>query len=288
MMTEPKMIKTNGDGIKIQLAVWEGKGKQILCIHGITANSRFWDCLASALAPHHRVIAVDLRGRGLSDKPPTGYSIEHHCKDILALMNDRGLERPVLMGHSLGAFISLVFSAKYPQRVDRLILVDGGGKLTKTQMTKVFTGIKPSLDRLGKTFPSFEDYISQMKQAPYLQPWNSYMETYFHYEVEKVKGGLRSRVHPNHIEEEAKNLGKVDSRQFYKKVTSPTLILRATKGLLAKDDLVLPKDVAEHMVREIPNAKKVDLKGTNHYSILFQPNKKRDQTILKFLKQGLP
>jgi len=287
-MTEPKMIKTNGDGIKIQLAVWEGKGKQILCIHGITANSRFWDCLASALAPHHRVIAVDLRGRGLSDKPPTGYSIEHHCKDILALMNDRGLERPVLMGHSLGAFISLVFSAKYPQRVDRLILVDGGGKLTKTQMTKVFTGIKPSLDRLGKTFPSFEDYISQMKQAPYLQPWNSYMETYFHYEVEKVKGGLRSRVHPNHIEEEAKNLGKVDSRQFYKKVTSPTLILRATKGLLAKDDLVLPKDVAEHMVREIPNAKKVDLKGTNHYSILFQPNPKRDQAILKFLNQGLP
>ena len=284
-MTEPKMIKTNGDGIKIQLAVWEGKGKQILCIHGITANSRFWDCLASALAPHHRVIAVDLRGRGLSDKPPTGYSIEHHCKDILALMNDRGLERPVLMGHSLGAFISLVFSAKYPQRVDRLILVDGGGKLTKTQMNKVFTGIKPSLDRLGKTFPSFEDYISQMKQAPYLQPWNSYMETYFHYEVEKVKGGLRSRVHPNHIEEEAKNLGKVDSRQFYKKVTSPTLILRATKGLLAKDDLVLPKDVAEHMVREIQNATKVDLKGTNHYSILFQPNKKRDQTILEFLKE---
>jgi len=287
-MTEPKMIKANGDGIKIQLAVWEGKGKQILCIHGITANSRFWDCLASALAPHHRVIAMDLRGRGLSDKPPTGYSIEYHCKDILALMNDRGLERPVLMGHSLGAFISLVFSAKYPQRVDRLILVDGGGKLTKTQMNKVFTGIKPSLDRLGKTFPSFEDYISQMKQAPYLQPWNSYMETYFHYEVEKVKGGLRSRVHPNHIEEEAKNLGKVDSRQFYKKVTSPTLILRATKGLLAKDDLVLPKDVAEHMVREIQNATKVDLKGTNHYSILFQPNKKRDQTILKFLNQGLP
>jgi pimeloyl-ACP methyl ester carboxylesterase len=284
-MTEPIMTKAKGDGVKIQLATWEGNGKQILCIHGITANCRFWDCLASAVSPHHRVMAMDLRGRGLSDKPPTGYSIENHCKDVLALIDDLGLKRPVLMGHSLGAFISLVFSAKYPQRVDRLILVDGGGKLTETQMTNVFTGIKPSLDRLGKIFPSFEDYISQMKQAPYLQPWNSYMETYFHYEVEKVKGGLRSRVHPNHIEEEAKNLGKVDSRQFYKKVTSPTLILRATKGLLAKDDLVLPKDVAERMVREIPNAKKVDLKGTNHYSILFQPNKMRDQTILKFLSE---
>jgi pimeloyl-ACP methyl ester carboxylesterase len=279
------MIKAKGDSIKIQLAVWEGKGKQILCIHGITANCRFWDCLASALAPHHRVIAMDLRGRGLSDKPPTGYSIEHHCKDVLSLIDDLGLKRPVLMGHSLGAFISLVFSAKYPQRVDRLILVDGGGKLTKTQMAKVFAGIKPSLDRLGKTFPSFEYYISQMKQAPYLQPWNSYMETYFHYEVEKVKGGLRSRVHPKHIEEEAKNLGKVDSRQFYKKVTSPTLILRATKGMLAEDDLLLPEDVAERMVRQIPKAKRVDVEGTNHYSILFQPNKMRDQAILKFLNE---
>ena len=287
-MTEPKMIKTNGDGIKIQLAVWEGKGKQILCIHGITANSRFWDCLASALAPHHRVIAVDLRGRGLSDKPPTGYSIEHHCKDILALMNDRGLERPVLMGHSLGAFISLVFAAQYPQKVDHLILVDGGGKLSETQMAKVFAGIKPSLDRLGQIFPSLEVYLSQMKQALYLQPWNSYMETYFRYEIEEVEGGVRSRVHPKHIEEEALNLGKVDSREFYFKVTCPTLILRATKGMLAEDDLLLPEDVVERMVREIPNAKQVDVEGTNHYSILFQPNPKRDQAILKFLNQDLP
>jgi len=284
-MPKPIMIKAKGDGLKIQLAVWEGKGKQILCIHGLTANSRFWDCLASALSPQHRVIAMDLRGRGLSDKPPKGYSIEHHCKDVLSLIDDLGLKRPVLMGHSLGAFISLVFSAKYPQRVDRLILVDGGGKLTKTQMAKVFAGIKPSLDRLGKTFPSFEYYISQMKQAPYLQPWNSYMETYFHYEVEKVKGGLRSRVHPKHIEEEAKNLGKVDSRQFYKKVTSPTLILRATKGMLADDDLLLPEEVAERMVRQIPKATRVDLEGTNHYSILFQPNKQRDQSILEFLNE---
>ncbi len=284
-MSEPRMVKAKGDGIKIQLAIREGKRKQILCVHGITANSRFWDCLASALAIHHRVIAMDLRGRGLSDKPPTGYSIEHHCKDILALMNDQGLERPVLMGHSLGAFISLVFAAQHPQRVDRLILVDGGGKLSETQMAKVFAGIKPSLDRLGQVFPSLDAYLAQMKQAPYLQPWNSYMETYFRYEVENIEGGVRSRVHPKHIEEEAKNLGKVDSSQFYSRVACPTLILRATKGMLAEDDLLLPEDVADRMVREIPNAKRVDVKGTNHYSILFQPNKMRDQTVLKFLTE---
>jgi pimeloyl-ACP methyl ester carboxylesterase len=287
-MTEPIMTKARGDGVEIQLAIWEGNGKQILCVHGITANCRFWDCLASALAPHHRVIAMDLRGRGLSDKPPTGYSIEHHCKDILALMNDQGLERPVLMGHSLGAFISLVFAAQYPQKVDRLILVDGGGKLSETDMAKVFAGIKPSLDRLGQVFPSLETYLSLMKQAVYLQPWNSYIETYFRYEIEEAQGGIRSRVHPKHIEEEARNLGKVDSREYYKKVKAPTLILRATKGMLAEDDLLLPEDVVDRMVHEIPNAKRVDVEGTNHYSILFQPNKKRDQAILKFLNQDLP
>ncbi|MBP1697843.1 MAG: alpha/beta hydrolase fold protein [Deltaproteobacteria bacterium] len=263
-MSEPTMIKAKGDGVKIQLAVWQGKGKEILCVHGITANCRFWDCLASALAPRHRVIAMDLRGRGFSDKPPLGYSIKHHCKDIAALMDDLGLERPVLMGHSLGAFISLVFAAQYPARVDRLILVDGGGKLSEDQMAKVFAGIKPSLDRLGKIFPSFET---------------------FRYEIEEVQGGIRSRVHPNHIEEEAKNLKEVDSREFYKKVKSPTLILRATKGMLVEDDLLLPEDAVEQMVSEIPNAKRVDVEGANHYSILFQPNVKRDQSILDFLKE---
>jgi pimeloyl-ACP methyl ester carboxylesterase len=283
-MNEPVMKKTKGDGINIQVAVWEGDGKKILCVHGLTANCRFWDCLASVLSPHYKVIAMDLRGRGLSDKPPTGYSMESHCKDLLALMDDLGLQRPVLMGHSLGASISLVFAAQMPQRVDRLILLDGGGKLTETQLFKFFAAIKPSLDRLGKIFPSSEDYVSQMKQTPYLQPWNHFMDNYFQYEVEKVEGGVRSRVNPKHIEEESLNMGKVDLPQFYRKVISPTLILRATKGILSKDDLVLPEDVADRMVREIPSAKRVNLEGVNHYTILLQPNKKRDQAILDFLK----
>jgi pimeloyl-ACP methyl ester carboxylesterase len=165
------------------------------------------------------------------------------------------------------------------------ILVDGGGKLSETQMAKVFTGIKPSLDRLGQVFPSFEAYLMNMKQALYLQPWNSYMETYFRYEVEEVEGGVRSRVHPKHIEEEAINLKKEDSTQFYSKVTCPTLILRATKGMLAEDDLVLPEDVAERMVKEFPHAELLELEGVNHYTILFQPNPMRDQAILNFLEK---
>lgn len=281
------MIKAKGNNIQIQLAVWEGKEKTILCIHGLTANCRFWDCLASALSPTHTVIAMDLRGRGLSDKPLTGYSIKHHCEDIVALIEDLNISQPILMGHSLGAFISLAFAAQFPQRVNRLILVDGGGKLSDTQMAKVFAGIKPSLDRLGQTFPTFEDYISLMKQAPFLQPWNSYMETYFRYEVEEVEGGIRSRVHPKHIEEEAANLKKEDPTKFYSKILCPVLILRATRGMLLEDDFVLPEDVAQQMESEIKRVKRVDLENTNHYTILFHPNPIRDQVILSFLENNI-
>ena len=284
-MTEPIMKKAVGDGVEIQLAQWEGEDKAILCVHGITANCRCWDVIAGELSPANRVLAMDLRGRGLSEAPSAGYSMEHHCRDILSVLDDLGLERVVLMGHSLGAFISVVFGAEYPERVDRIILVDGGGKLSEDQMVKVFAGIKPSLDRLGKTFPSFEAYLDLMKKAPFIKNWSQALETYYRYEIEEVSGGVRTNINPAHIEEERVNLGKVDISQFYGKISCPVLILRATEGMLAKDDVLLPEDVTQRMVREIPNARRVDVNGTNHYSIVFDSNGKRDQAIREFLKE---
>jgi pimeloyl-ACP methyl ester carboxylesterase len=282
-MSEPQMKKVRGDGIQIQMAQWGEAGKPILCLHGITANCRCWDNIAIALASHCRVMAVDLRGRGGSDKPPTGYSIDHHCQDILAILDALGLQQVVLMGHSLGAFISLIFTARYPQRVDRLILVDGGGKLSEAQRAKVFAGIKPALDRLGQVFPSSEAYVNKMKEAPYLQPWNDFQEKYVRYEMEEVAGGVRTNIDPKPIEEESLNFARVDPSLFYGQIPCPTLIVRATQGLLAEDDILLPEEVIQKMVKEITGAKRLDLPGTNHYSILFQPNTTRDEALLEFL-----
>ena len=284
-MTEPIMKRAMGDGVEIQIAQWEGEDKAILCIHGITANCRCWDVIADALSPSHRVLAMDLRGRGLSEAPSAGYSMEHHCRDILAVLDDLGLERVVLMGHSLGAFISVVFGAKYPERVDSIILVDGGGKLSENQIVKVFSGIKPSLDRLGKVFPSFEAYLDFMKEAPFIKNWSQALETYYQYEVEEISGGVRTNINPDHIEEERVNLGKVDISLSYGKISCPVLILRATEGMLALDDVLLPEDVTQRMVREIANARRVDVNGTNHYSIIFQPHGERDQAIREFLRE---
>jgi len=139
-MAEPIMKRVKGDGIEINLAMWEGAGQSILCIHGITANCRCWDTLAETLAPQHHVMAMDLRGRGQSDRPSQGYSLEYHLQDINCLLDDLDIDRAVIMGHSLGAFIGLAFAAEYPGQVERLILVDGGGDLSQEQLEKVFVG----------------------------------------------------------------------------------------------------------------------------------------------------
>jgi len=277
------MKKGKGDGVEINLAVWEGKGKNVFCVHGLTANCRCWDRIASSLSPRHRVWAMDLRGRGFSDKPSSGYSIDHHCRDIRSLLSHLGIERVALLGHSLGAYISLAYAAKHPEQVDRLVLIDGGAKLSPGQAAKVFAGIKPSLDRLGQVFPTFEAYLENMKKAPFLQPWSSLLETYFRHEAEIFPDGVRSRIQPGHIQEETLNLNRFEAEPLYEQIQCPTLILRAPEGMLAKDDILLPEEVVEKMTREIPKAKRLDLPGTNHFSILFAPSTARDEGIREFL-----
>jgi pimeloyl-ACP methyl ester carboxylesterase len=277
------MRKAKGDGITLQLAVWEGEGNPVLCVHGLTANCRCWDVIASSLAPDNNILSMDLRGRGLSDKPSAGYSLQHHIQDIFCVLDDLKQERIVLMGHSLGAFISLAFAASYPERTDKIILMDGGGQLTQDQWDNVTLAIKPSLDRLGQVFPSFDVYVAQMKLAPFLQPWSQALENYFHYESEAVEGGVRSRINPSNIQEEVQNIQQEVPSKYYPKVICPVLILRATNGILSRDDLVLPESAVDRMVSDISDARRVDIEGTNHFSILLQPNEKRDRAIREFL-----
>ena len=282
-MTEPIMKRVKGDGLEIQMAVWDGEGENIVCVHGLTANCRCWDEMASCLTPAHSFWAMDLRGRGLSDKPPSGYSLPHHVRDLHCLLEDCGLNQAVLMGHSLGAYVSLAFAARYPERVKKLILMDGGGQLSDEQWDQVDIVIKPSLDRLGQVFPSFEEYVALLKAAPILQPWTPAIEAYFRYESEEVEGGVRSRINPEHIQEESQNMRQASPADFYPKVNCPVLILRATDGILSPDDLVLPETAVDRMLSEIEDARSVDVTGTNHYSILMQPSEQRDEAILEFL-----
>ena len=285
---EPTIMKqVQANGLNFQLAIWEGDGLNILGIHGLTANCRSFDTVAEAISPTHNLIAMDLRGRGFSDKPAEGYSISHHCRDIKHILSELGLSRVVLMGHSLGAAIALNFASENPEIVQGVILVDGGGALSEEQTDKVMEGIKPTVERVGKVFSDFQEYVSPLMNAPTLQPWNETLENYFRYETIQTSEGVMSRIRPENIQEELENLIETDIRETYPKIKSPVLILRATLGMLDKDDLLLPRETTRNMQESIPNAKVVDVPGTNHYTILLHQSRERDEAILSFLRDDM-
>ena len=283
-MLDPIMFRAKGDGIDMQLAQWGNGEESILCVHGMTANCRCWDRLVPALSGHHRVLGMDLRGRGLSDKPHTGYSLENHVKDLHALVDNLGLTRISLLGHSLGAYISVMFSALYPDKVDKLILLDGGGQLSQKRWDSIELVIKPSLERLEQVFPSFEAYTEPLKNAPIFQPWTEYYDRYFNYDIKKIDQGVRSRINPVHIQQEINDIRKKDIADYYQNITGNVLILRATQGFLGDDDLLLPRDVVTKMLNAIPGSQDMAVEGTNHFSILFDQHHARDKAISSFLR----
>jgi pimeloyl-ACP methyl ester carboxylesterase len=282
-MTEPHMFKSKGNGIDMQLAQWGSGGECILCVHGMTANCRCWDRLAPALSKRHRVLGMDLRGRGLSDKPTSGYSLEHHVQDLHDLVAALGLTRVTLLGHSLGAYISVAFSSLYPDKVAKLILLDGGGQLSQQRWDNIERVIKPSLERLEQVFPSFEAYTEPLKNAPIFQPWTVFHERYFQYDIKNIDQGVRSRIDPVHIRQEIDDIRNKNFAAYYRDIACDVLILRATQGFLGDDDLLLPLHVVTDMLNAIPGSRDVAVERTNHFSILFDQHAARDKALSSFL-----
>ena len=98
-----------------------------LLVHGLASNARLWDGVALALArAGHRSIAIDQRGHGRSDKPDTGYDFETLTEDLRCVIEDLGLDRPVVAGQSWGGNVVLELAARHPDLVRGAIAVDGG------------------------------------------------------------------------------------------------------------------------------------------------------------------
>src|SRR5436305_6843132 len=136
---------------------WGERGSPIICVHGLTANAFCFQALADNLASDHRVFAYDLRGRGDSDKPESGYSIPIHAADLAELIDALELDRPVVIGHSLGAMIALDFAAHYPQKLSKLVLIDAGGELPWQTAQEQPLWLTISISRLGTHVASFEE-----------------------------------------------------------------------------------------------------------------------------------
>jgi pimeloyl-ACP methyl ester carboxylesterase len=103
-----------------------GKGREALVfVHGWTCTLNFWSRQVSSFEGKARVIAIDLPGHGLSDKPEVAYTMELFARAVDAVLLDAGVDHAVLVGHSMGGPVIRQFYRKYPRKTLALVVVDG-------------------------------------------------------------------------------------------------------------------------------------------------------------------
>ncbi len=102
-----------------------GEGPPVLLLHGLAASARWWTRVVPALSASHRVHAIDLPSFGESGRG-VRFHLDRVPDQLIALMDEAGIERASIVGHSMGGLIAARMAADHPERVDRLLLVDAG------------------------------------------------------------------------------------------------------------------------------------------------------------------
>ena len=121
-MWQSDYIQANG--IKLHYTRTGGQKPPMILAHGITDLGLCWTAVAEILAENYDIIMADARGHGKSDVPETGYSWVDHAKDLQGVVEGLGLEKPIVLGHSMGAMAALTFAGLYPNSPRAILLED--------------------------------------------------------------------------------------------------------------------------------------------------------------------
>jgi N-formylmaleamate deformylase len=112
-------------GIRLHhLEYGDADAPPIVGVPGITSPAATWEFISTELAKDHLVIVLDIRGRGLSDKPADGFTLTDYARDVAAVISALGLDRPALVGHSMGARIAAATAVEHPGVAGPLVLAD--------------------------------------------------------------------------------------------------------------------------------------------------------------------
>ena len=271
-------IETNG--IKLHYLEFEGEGPTIILMHGLTANAHSFDGLiAAGLAPAFNVISIDLRGRGESDKPDTGYTMMDHAKDILGLLDKLKIDKAIIGGHSFGALLSLYLATHFPERVEKLLILDAAAKMHEN--TKEMLG--PSLSRLGQTYPSLKHYIDKVKNASYLDFWDENMNAYYTADVKLNEDKTVSCIPQLQNMLFAVNGVLAEPwEEYLKNVEQPALLINGP-GIYTMGAALLPKENAMETVNMMKNCTYAEVPG-NHQTMIYGEGA---QAIVKAIKDFL-
>ena len=224
-------------------------GDPVLAIHGITASSHSWLAVARALDGRASLLAPDLRGRARSNRLPAPYGMAAYARDMLAVLDHFGLERAVLVGHSLGGYAVARFGVD-PQAVAAAVL-------------------GPALARLQQTFSSPEAYHAWWRAHPAFANGirDEDLVAYADHDLVGEPPALRSSVGEEVVRADAAELLEIGKPAHRLRVR--TELLCAERGMLDDPNPLQPPAIAEPWAAAAPGIRRTErVPGVNHYTIV--------------------
>ena len=275
-----ELYKKAINGKEIQIADYPGEKGTIIAIHGLTGTHKNMHYYAEKFKGEYRFIAVDLRGRGNSAETDPEPSIFKHAEDILALIKELHIENPILLGHSMGAFISSIVASKLDS-VKAVILLDGAAKMSQHQQAIV----KPSLGRLSKEYESKEHYVEEIKRI-YSNlgiTWNEVMQNAVEYEVGPVEDHWENKSTEARILADFESFYQYNPQEICSMITCPVLLVYAKGDIGSMPPLFYLKDYEETQAY----TKKIEtvISDCNHYTMVFENRADINQDIASFLNK---
>ncbi len=271
------------DGGDLHVGRWGDGRSVVMASHGITANHLSWQRVGELVMDRSdgatSVVAVDHRGRAGSATVAGPFGLARHADDLMAVLDHLGADRAVLTGHSMGGFVVSTAAERHSDRVEALVMVDGGLPFplelppdADVEMV-VKSVIGPALERLDQRWPDVGSYIDFFVQHPAFQPPNVFPPTarsyVTHDAVTDDDGRIRSSVSKAAVlEDGGAAIVDPDSARAIERVNTPTTLLWAPRGMLDQSPGLYPpasidtaNEVLAHVCPEV-----VD--DTNHYTIL--------------------
>lgn len=258
----------------------------VVALHGISAHHRAFNALARRVSGERGVIAPDLRGRGDSEKPASGYGMEAHAADVVRLLDHFGLESASLAGHSMGAFVAIQTALSYPERVRDMVLLDGGWprmevsfeEMTEEQLAEaraVQEGIARAFARLEMTFASAEEYLDFWYPGQGLTPDDLPPDVadYFLYDLGEVEGGYSPKCsHAAAMEDSGWLSERGHTARELEQVVCPVALVRAGAGFFPQSEPLISDAAGEAMSGALDVRREVRLPEANHYTMLYEPH----------------
>ncbi len=253
---------------RLAAQAWGSSGELVLCLPGLAATSGTFAAVAPALAERHRVVALDLRGRGRSEAtPPGSYGWEAHARDVLEAASLLGADRFAAIGHSMGAYVAMQAAALAPQRLAAVILIDSAGTPDPLAASRLLLSVRG----LTAKRDSAEEHARAFRAAGVVQPWSEVWEQALLDDLVTSSDGVRRRTSGAAVKEDVAHAITRRPRALWDALDMPVLLVRATRPITRMGGFVVPARERDAISAHVPELRVVEV-AANHLGVLTHPD----------------